>query len=309
MKLKMREIKYFLPGLIGVGFFVMIILNGFSTYLDGQNELDTIREQLVENLKNDLDIFVNVETKNLEVAAELLLNDKEVLQLFAWQDRRMLADHLLPIYEGKLKTDFGIKQFQFHLPPATSFLRLHKVEKYGDDLSSFRKTVVQSNNEKSIVSGLEVGVGGLGVRLVHPVNNDGMHIGTMEFGTAFKEILNSIANKNNVTYAIGIHDHVFESAGRKENTSNDYIKDNTVYYDFSNELTKENLKEIKTKLEVESVSVNDRDFAVVSIPIRDYSNKEIGFATFFHDETEIIANIYSNILWGIRSIKGLYNFS
>ncbi|MBU0457058.1 MAG: hypothetical protein KKF21_06670 [Bacteroidetes bacterium] len=95
------------------------------------------------------------------MAAELLLNDKETLQLFAWQDRLGLQEHLLPLFDSKLKGDFNIQQFQFYAPPAISFLRLHKVSKYGDDLSSFRKTVVEANTTKKVVCGVEVGRGGL----------------------------------------------------------------------------------------------------------------------------------------------------
>ncbi|SOD90733.1 cache domain-containing protein [Caenispirillum bisanense] len=85
-----------------------------------------------------------------------------------------------------LKSDWAVEQFQFHTPPATSFLRLHKPEKFGDDLSGFRATVVQANRGRQTVTGLESGVAGLGVRGVVPVPGpDGAHVGTVEVGTSF----------------------------------------------------------------------------------------------------------------------------
>ncbi|WP_168220542.1 methyl-accepting chemotaxis protein [Azospirillum thermophilum] len=86
-----------------------------------------------------------------------------------------------------LKTGYGVEQFQFHTPPATSFLRLHMPAKFGDDLSSFRKTVVEANGTRKPVVGLEKGVGGLGVRSVVPVALAGRHIGTVEFGMEFSQ--------------------------------------------------------------------------------------------------------------------------
>ena len=56
----------------------------------------------------------------------------------------------------------GIRQFHFHLPDATSFFRVQSPEEYGDDLSSFRHTVVEANEQKTLVSGLEGGVSGAG---------------------------------------------------------------------------------------------------------------------------------------------------
>ncbi len=301
MKSKIKQIKYFLPGIIAIGFLIMITINGVKTYIGGQLELERINNLLVENLKADIEENIQVEKNNLLVATELLLNDSEVLQLFAWRDRTMLSDHLLPIYERKLKNDFGIKQFQFHLAPATSFLRLHKVSKYGDDLSKFRKTVVEANSTKKVVSGLEVGRGGLGMRLVYPVEYEGNHIGTMEFGTSFKAILDRIAKKYKVSFAIGVYKKVFNKAGRFENTDNDLIKNNLVYYSFSNSEIKNEMKNIEILNDVVEVSVDDKEFAVFSIPISDYSSSEIGYITIFKDETEIITSISNNVLIGILS--------
>ncbi len=299
MKLKTRQIKIFLPGIIAIGFLVMITINGVKAYVAGQLELKKINSLLVENLKTDLSESILLEKRNLLVATELLLNDSEVLRSFAQRDRKMLSAHLLPIYESKLKNNFGIKQFQFHLAPATSFLRLHKVSKYGDDLSKFRKTVVEANSTKQVVSGLEVGRGGLGMRLVYPIEYEGNNIGTMEFGTSFKAIIDRIAKKSKVSFAIGVYKEVFKAAGRFENTDNDLIKNNIVYYNFSNSEMKDRMKNIEISNEIASVSSNDKDYAVFSIPISDYSNSKIGYITIFKDETKIISAVSHDVLVGI----------
>jgi methyl-accepting chemotaxis protein len=81
-----------------------------------------------------------------------------------------------------LKNDYDVRQFQFHLPPATSFLRVHKPEKFGDDLSGFRNTVLEVNQTKASLSGLEAGVAGIGIRGLAPISLDGRHLGSVEFG-------------------------------------------------------------------------------------------------------------------------------
>jgi len=50
-----------------------------------------------------------------------------------------------------LKSAYGVEQFQFHTPPATSYLRVHQPAKFGDDLASFRKTVVATNAEQKTI--------------------------------------------------------------------------------------------------------------------------------------------------------------
>ncbi len=105
-------------------------------------------------------------------------------ELFAAGDREGLITEFHDVFKV-MKEKYAVRQFQFHKPPAFSYLRLHKLEKFGDDLSSFRHTVTAVNSTKKSVQGLEVGVAGLGVRGVTPVFHQGQHIGSVEFGMSF----------------------------------------------------------------------------------------------------------------------------
>jgi methyl-accepting chemotaxis protein len=114
----------------------------------------------------------------------MVANMPDTQAAFAARDR----DRLLSLFRNAyltLKKDYGVRQFQFHTAPAVSFVRIHKPKKFGDDLSGFRHTVVQVNTDRSIVSGLEVGVAGLGIRGVVPVFKGKKHLGSVEFGVSF----------------------------------------------------------------------------------------------------------------------------
>lgn len=108
----------------------------------------------------------------------------EVQEDFAQKNREALAKRTIPLFDV-FKKDFATRQFQFHLPPATSFFRAHKPEKFGDDLSSFRKTVLQTNATQQPIMGLEKGVAGIGVRGLVPMFYQGKHTGSVEFGMSF----------------------------------------------------------------------------------------------------------------------------
>nr|WP_210424600.1 methyl-accepting chemotaxis protein [Marichromatium bheemlicum] len=119
--------------------------------------------------------------------AAAVANLPEVRAAFAAGDRERLRALTLPLFE-RMHEPFGLVQFQFHTPPATSFLRLHMPEKFGDDLSGFRNTVLATNRTRASVSGLEEGRAGLGIRGIEPVfAPDGRHIGSVEFGLSFGE--------------------------------------------------------------------------------------------------------------------------
>nr|WP_249139390.1 cache domain-containing protein [Bradyrhizobium japonicum] len=102
----------------------------------------------------------------------------------AKQDRNALIALFGPVFAAT-KSEYGVEQFQFHMAPATSFLRVHQPAKFGDDLSGFRKTVVAANQDRKVVVGLEGGVAGLGIRGVVPIAQAAKHLGSVEFGLTF----------------------------------------------------------------------------------------------------------------------------
>ena len=127
--------------------------------------------------------MIEAETERAASMARLVSLMPEVGRAMAAGDREALAGTFVPGFKT-LAGAHGIEQMQFHLPPATSLLRVHQPAKFGDDLSSFRQTVVEANARKQAVTGLEKGVAGLGLRAVMPVGLDGRHLGTIEFGTS-----------------------------------------------------------------------------------------------------------------------------
>ncbi|MGY3031344.1 hypothetical protein ACVIIV_000514 [Bradyrhizobium sp. USDA 4354] len=104
----------------------------------------------------------------------------------AKQDRNALVTLFGPVFAAT-KSEYGVEQFQFHMAPATSFLRVHQPAKFGDDLSGFRKTVVAANQDRKVVVGLEGGVAGLGIRGVVPIAQGAKHLGSVEFGLTFAQ--------------------------------------------------------------------------------------------------------------------------
>jgi len=107
-----------------------------------------------------------------------------VQEAMARDDRDALIKLFGPAF-AVLKSDYGVDQFQFHSPPAISYLRVHQPTKFGDDLSSFRKTVLAANQERKTIVGLEGGIAGLGIRGIVPIAQAGKHLGSVEFGLSF----------------------------------------------------------------------------------------------------------------------------
>jgi methyl-accepting chemotaxis protein len=150
--------------LMSVGMLAVVVL-GFTIFM-----YITMRQDFYIAQKGQLKDRANLLVSSIASAsdrayslAQWIANEPEVQKDFAQREREALKKRLLPIYE-KVKEEINISQFQFHLPPATSFLRLHEPESFGDDLSSVRKTIVQANKNKKPVLGLDRGRFGFGIK-------------------------------------------------------------------------------------------------------------------------------------------------
>lgn len=159
---------------------VIVVMNQFSMSGLAEKSAQSELRGYVKTLKST----IAAEARRAESMSALVSNIPAAHKLFADKDRQGLFDLFVPSFKV-LKKDYAVRQFQFHTPPAMSFARIHKPKKFGDDLSLFRKTVVNTNTVKKPTVGTEIGVAGLGVRGMVPVFHGGKHLGSIEFGMSF----------------------------------------------------------------------------------------------------------------------------
>ncbi|HSP00025.1 MAG TPA: methyl-accepting chemotaxis protein, partial [Thioalkalivibrio sp.] len=164
--------------LLTMGIILPVVLSNLSAMSE------RAEQRQLRDLYQSLRASIDAQSQRAEAMAATVSNIPEIQAAFAARDRDRLAELTVPIFDN-MRQSHGIDQFQFHTAPATSYLRAHRVERHGDDLSSFRITVVETNRTRRSVQGLERGVAGLGVRGVVPMMHQGQHTGSVEFGLTF----------------------------------------------------------------------------------------------------------------------------
>ena len=155
----------------------------FQASLIQVNE-DTRLRNLYQVFLNDIEARKNAALSLAYLAAK----NPDVAEALARRDRNRLITLLYPAYQI-LERDFGVRQFHFHLPPATSFLRLHALGQYGEKMEAYRPTINRARETGVGVGGIERGVLGLSIRSVAPVFHQGRQIGTVEFGLSLEKPL------------------------------------------------------------------------------------------------------------------------
>jgi len=237
-------------------------------------------------------------TARAEAGILSLVSNPDVREAFARRDRDRLAALTVPVFAA-LK-DRGVEQLQFHIPPATAFFRAHMPDKYGDDLSGFRATVVECNRTQEPVKGLEEGRGGLGFRVVVPVSFEGRHIGSAEYGMGFSgEMLARWKEQMGGEFFVypgdtrGVAEKGNESpliAGTREDDP----------YAVAPEVIEEALGTGEMKV----TNTDGGRRAVLVIPLTDYRGAAVAYVKAVQERDEVLAG-YSRALYSTLALMGI----
>jgi methyl-accepting chemotaxis protein len=240
-------------------------------------------EQKLKGLQALLLGTIDAEAHRAVSMATTVAETASVQSAFATRDRQALADTFVPGF-STMKSEHGARQFQFHLAPATSFLRVHKPQKFGDDLSSFRRTVVEVNTSGKPVSGLERGVAGLGMRGVVPVNHAGKQVGSVEFGLSFGQaFFDAFTKQSGAPAAL----YILRDAG-VETFASTFPETVT----FNSQLLRESASKDKPTI-LRQVDVEGISHATMLTPVEDFSGSVIGVAVIGFDRSVIDASLAS----------------
>ena len=280
-----QTVKARLLSLIGVSFCLLISAIVISTAIERRDSFLQAEELGLIGKYNGVQRGFEDEAKLATSLALVVAEMPDVQKAFGLRNRQQLTELTMPFFK-KEKERLALAQFQFHTAPATSFLRLHKPEKFDDDLSSIRQTVVEVNRSKKIVSGIEKGRAGLGIRGVVPVYMKGNHTGSVEFGIKLNDnLLKSMKGVLEVDISAIIPDgQGFKYLAKTHSLS-------------LSEKSSPWLRKIMEKGQVQTRQTHKdgKDFMTVYGPLKDYSGKTIGVLAIPSDISGVMATIRTNV--------------
>ncbi len=292
------KVKTKLLVILGILITLMVAVPSIMSYRSAlSNTTKSLEEELTAAALQVRNIITIEKVEQLRLLGHTVAGMPSIQDNVMFQGRDDLLNVTAPLYEG-LKKIIDLNVFHFHLPPAISFLRLQKPEKFGDDLSSFRKTVVQVNQNQQDAAGIEAGVSGLSIRAVVPVLYlNKKPAGSVEFGAPINEkLLEQIKT--------GIHEDlsviVPDGNGFKyqAKTHDMTISDNE--YSFLAEVMQAD------NVIVQQVSKNGRELMTAYLSIRDYSGNGVGVLAIPRDIGSVLAaakkTALSSLLFGLVAL-------
>ena len=283
-------------------------------------------------------------TSFMQQTATFVANDQRVQQLFLAGRRAVEAEgggkggaeaarirgelfELVGSGWEEMRRHYSIRQLHFHLAPGdTSFLRVHKPSKFGDDLSPIRHSIVDVNRYLKRVRGFESGRVYAGVRGMVPVfaregaeeSGEKVHVGAVEAGTSFALMLEQLQRALGADFAVMMTiDHA--RATMWPDFLERYLETHPAVSDYLLEgrTGDEVLELLKRPSVVDSLGregavlsrVGGRALAVSHFPLRDYlgsvdpGRAAVGKVLVWFDADDYVnafeEGVRTNILWGI----------
>lgn len=262
--------------LLMFGIITIIMLTTYhflSSYLEYKNHLIQTRLQhstqyqyLFENLLRDQCSFFSL-------GLIAILENKSLIKLFAEGKREELLNAIKNYYDIA-KQHFFVEHLHFHLKPAVSFLRVHDPSQYGDDLSTFRSIVLETNKTLTPQRGLEIGINGLSLRVVYPVFYENKHLGSVEMTMQPLRLAQQLKDMFGVEYSISMKKQFFDQVTRFQAKKIEVYKGSQVFYEFSSPLSSEFM--VQYQEDKSDYIFDDQLYTTYKIPLYDFTNQYIG---------------------------------
>ncbi len=297
--------------------FFMYYINNLNRESLIQNE----RNEALKVLQTNFDITINYNAIDANAMNYLFKSDPKIIDIISKATianeqqrvklRKILYNHLFKKYKSmKMK---GVLQFQFTLPDNTVFLRMHRVDEFGDNLSQVRYTLVYTNKTHKASSGFEQGKTTHSFRNVFPLFDvNKKYIGCYEISFSSKLMQNNLTNVNKIYSHFLIKKNIYNTKKwsksylyldyKQSIENNSYIFTSTHHKD---KITIDNLAEyiIKPNKKLIKKNMNDqKKFAFFSVykhkalilaflPIQSIKNKSTSAYIVSYTDSQHIINI------------------
>ncbi len=178
---------------IAAGFVVVVAvavaIATVSSLMAQRQELLRTEERALSRAVAAFHTDIDALASRVSALATTLATSRPMVEAWRDRDRDRLQALLAPVLEG-LRADFQVGQIVAQDPPASPFLRVHRPDRFGDDISGGRPEVVRATEHGEAIAGLGWGrLVGLGIRGLAPAQIDGQPLGAFDvaltFGDAF----------------------------------------------------------------------------------------------------------------------------
>lgn len=172
-------------------------------------------KQLLTNLQKKTEFTHRLFNKRLKTHTIIyeklltrIINEDGIKKAFKERKRDELYKLIKMDFKQLVSENKYIKIMTFRLSDGSAFLRVHKPSMFGDAINKKRKIIIDTNIDKKINHGFEIGKLQMTYRIVIPIFLHKEYLGLLEFGVEPTYFIEDVANIYNLNYALVVKDGI-----------------------------------------------------------------------------------------------------
>jgi diguanylate cyclase (GGDEF)-like protein len=285
---------------------LLIVTDGLFVWINRHSDQEQLHRQLdveSEHLRRLFETQLTATATRMQQTAAYIAMDRDVQQLFlkgqlaveaegggtggakAAEARQALLQRLQGPWE-KMQEEYDTRQLHFVFgEQATSFLRLHATERYGDPLAAVRFAIRDAIAQRKPTMGYESGRVFSGIRGVVPVfahnqsDDTETFAGVLEAGTSFSVMLQQLEKASGTHFTVLLHRNhlqqiLFPERLREAEASGhfhgDWFIESTTSANTRQLLDSPVVKASLAHRDVSILKLGNENFAIFTFPLRDY---------------------------------------
>lgn len=206
-------------------FLYCIVLSISFSVIDWikENRINVILDNHMQNSKTYYDVLMYHERLTADVIYKetienqwlmnLLSDAKDAHDLNETKILSLIREKTIKLLENKYGSYkmLGVLQYHFVFPDNHVFLRMHKLNKFGDDLSGIRSDFEKVNKTLKLVRGFAQGRTSHAFRNVYPLILNNKHLGAIEISFSSELLQNYFTDVNKIHTHFLVRKDIFKS--------------------------------------------------------------------------------------------------
>ncbi|WP_320036198.1 methyl-accepting chemotaxis protein [Halarcobacter sp.] len=266
--------------LIIAGIFIIAFAIAVSYYM-----ISNMEKEIQLSTKAHFELLINERIKskmNIGLTNAITLSkNTDIMAALEYKDRDTAKLSLEGISKA-MKSGTSLKNVKIHIhdKDVKSFFRAWKPDKYGDDLSSFRETILEVKKTQKPLNAIEVGRAGLVLRGLAPIFDiEDKYLGSIEYIQGFNSIVNDF--KKDGEYLLVLMDEKYKRGNALSDQSKVgkyYISQKDVDKNFVNSFSKIDMNSLK-----QNGILKGSNYFYTAFPIKDLKGEQIGIYVLGED--------------------------
>lgn len=283
---------------------ITMAISGYQTFKTNVALVEQGKRKAMQDVADLINMHINDQLTQAASKASLIASLPPIQKAFREGNREELIKQLVPTFILQ-KEKYDVVEGSFWKPPAIAFLRLYDVKKFGEDVSSYLKIIVECMKQQKLQKGVDIGRYGISLRSTAPVLDEEGLIGCFIVGMSFQTVLFNLNDDTDFEAGVfGDEKWLNLISALLPHPDPDQVIGGFRLLEVTNwnklrPVMSEDLFENPNAIGYKVHTIEGQDYGIVSVPLTNFQGDHIGFV--------VAAKTFKNFqsLLGITVINGL----